>query len=191
MTHSKLTVKTGIIAILIIFAIGFASWVGTNEEAAITNLDNAAIEPYLHELNGSGNAWEVSGYRLAAAQTSIIRGGGELIFLGDPNHLSRSHYFSFRIFSRQGDSEKTLLTSTRSSSNGPLNMPGRLALGSIESDRGDQAEASLLQELANTFIEIEWEDASGARQSEVIQMKGEPLSPWPKAWHAHPPSLPS
>ncbi|MCJ8013269.1 hypothetical protein MUG84_16175 [Paenibacillus sp. KQZ6P-2] len=110
-------------------------------------------------LNGMGQNWQVNDYKMIRTASSIYRGNGSLTYLGDPQNIEKSTYFSYTFYEKQAGKPRPVLSHTESSVNGPVAILENVKhLGSIQGAPSDWELEETSQDLGNSYVEIKWKD---------------------------------
>ncbi|WP_338543372.1 hypothetical protein [Paenibacillus tundrae] len=137
-----------------------------------SNIANKAVQMY--ELNGTGDMWDVSDYKIIITPNQIQRGHASLTFKGDPRSISDSNYYKLDIQEKdpEGNYSK-MLSHVATSHDGPitiLNNDNLKNIGYVTSDYAYDELKKDRQNYASTFLRVTWNDNDGKLHSEDIYL---------------------
>ncbi|WHX50989.1 hypothetical protein QNH46_10260 [Paenibacillus woosongensis] len=139
------------------------------EQPAVTANSGASL--YL--LHGTGEAWDVTDYKIMIAADKILRGHASLNYKGDPEQLSQSTFFGYKIYEVSSQGEKEVVYANEfHSNNGAVSvldnvrdigsLTGAYSYGELEKDKSNYE---------STSLELTWEDNKGERHTEIIELE--------------------
>ncbi|GGA40523.1 hypothetical protein [Paenibacillus physcomitrellae] len=128
---------------------------------------------HVYTLNGKGELWDISDYKIIVTEDKILRGNGKLTYKGAPKNIENSTYYKYD-FKEMNSTEKyeTVYTHEASSSGGPVAILENLDndTGSIT---GDYSYNELLKDKQNyesTTLTITWNDNNKELHTETIDL---------------------
>ncbi|RRJ61734.1 hypothetical protein EHV15_01145 [Paenibacillus oralis] len=82
---------------------------------------NIVVQVY--NLNGTGEVWDITDYKIIVSPNKILRGHGKLAYKGDPKNVENSTYYKFEIkkINPYGKDE-TVFVNEASSEAGPVGL---------------------------------------------------------------------
>lgn len=136
----------------------------------IEKVSKAVVQYY--NLNGTGEMWGITDYKIIVSPSKILRGHGKLAYKGDPKNIENSTYYKYEIkeINPYGNHE-TVYVNEASSKDGPvailINLNDR---GSITGDYTYDELKKDKQNYESTTLTITWNDNNGELHSETINL---------------------
>lgn len=130
------------------------------------------IEVQVHTLNGKGEMWDITDYKIIISANSILRGHGNLAYKGDPTDIENSTYYKleFKEINPFGEYE-TMYANEASSKGGPVSILTNLNdTGSIKSEYTYDELKKDRQNYQSTTLTITWNDNEGELHTEAINL---------------------
>ncbi|KKO54658.1 hypothetical protein [Paenibacillus sp. DMB20] len=131
---------------------------------------NTGAQVYI--LNGSGERWDVEGYKIIISPRKILRGHAKLVYKGNPNEIDKSTYYKYEIKERNNDKNETVYSSSSSSNDGSVSILSNLNdVGSITGSYSYDELNKNKQTYESTTMTIAWKDNKGKMHSETIDLE--------------------
>ncbi|MGG4103235.1 hypothetical protein AAXB25_04835 [Paenibacillus lautus] len=152
---------------IIIISNGIWSYMYFNSVVKSSN-----IEVQVYTLNGTGEKWNITDYKIIISPNKILRGHGNLAYKGDPTDIENSTYYKleFKETNPYGEYE-TVYANVGSSKGGPVSILADLNdTGSIKSEYSYDELQKDRQNYESTTLTITWNDNEGELHSEIINL---------------------
>lgn len=137
-----------------------------------SNTASTAVRVY--ELNGTGNMWDVSNYKIIVTPNQIQRGHASITFKGDPRSIADSNYYKLDVQEKDPDGNYgKVISHVATSHDGTitiLNNDNLKNIGYVTSDYAYDELKKDRQHYASTSLRVTWNDNEGKLHSEDIHL---------------------
>lgn len=121
----------------------------------------------LYDLTGTGQKWDVEGYKVIITDTKVQRGSARLRYKDEPREIDQSNYINVVII----EDQEEVFQSVKTSTNGPVSILTETSdSGSIESSISEYNQRPERSNVENTQIKISWTDSKGKLHQETVDL---------------------
>jgi hypothetical protein len=127
---------------------------------------------HVYTLNGKGEMWDVTDYKIIVTKGKILRGHGKLTYKGDPKKIENSTFYEYDFKEINSTGEyNTVYSNVASSSDGPVSILSNLSdTGSITGDYSYEELKKNEQNFESSILTITWNDNNRELHSETVDL---------------------
>ncbi len=126
----------------------------------------------IYTLEGSGDDWKATNYKIIVTPDKIQRGHAKLIYLGNPKDIEESNYYNVTFYEKNHKNEQTgVYSRTDSSTDASVSILENINhIGSITGPYSYDETLRTRDNYDHSTIKISWNDSNGESHIETFDL---------------------